>query len=301
MSNITDFTNKEIITKYLNHYRHSKQSQNMRKSSLNYFFSEDYFGYEGDIKDISKSDLFDYHDYLNHKEDISLTTKENKWRILTSFIQWIMEYYDGFLTIIPSKTVSWKPNHKQANSNKNVVLTKEEIKKIWNYLELNNFKYYLIFRVFSETGARKSEIIDAKYDDVNIEKRYIKTTGKKGTKIYYISKELAELLEIHIKERKPRNPKPKNLFVTNRGNKYRSRAFNLYIQKHIKNIGIDKHVSCHTFRRSLNTERKKMGCSNEDRKILIGHAVQDVNINSYVKLNYKDFIKMFDKWNPYKF
>ncbi len=38
----------------------------------------------------------------------------------------------------------------------------------------------------------------------------------------------------------------------------------------------------------------------EDRKILSYHKVSDVNFNCYVKLNYDDFIKLYDKWNPYK-
>ncbi len=30
------------------------------------------------------------------------------------------------------------------------------------------------------------------------------------------------------------------------------------------------------------------------------HKVSDVNFNCYVKLNYKDHVQLFDKWNPYK-
>ncbi len=43
-----------------------------------------------------------------------------------------------------------------------------------------------------------------------------------------------------------------------------------------------------------------MGCPSEDRRILLCHRVQDVNYNCYVKLNYEDYIALYDKWYPYK-
>ena len=58
-------------------------------------------------------------------------------------------------------------------------------------------------------------------------------------------------------------------------------------------------MSCHTFRRTINTFRKLMGCPSEDRKILLNHKVQDVNMESYVKLNYNQYIELYDKWYPY--
>jgi len=42
-----------------------------------------------------------------------------------------------------------------------------------------------------------------------------------------------------------------------------------------------------------------MGCPSEDRKILLNHKVQDVNMESYVKLNYNQYIELYDKWYPY--
>ena len=42
-----------------------------------------------------------------------------------------------------------------------------------------------------------------------------------------------------------------------------------------------------------------MGCPSEDRKILLNHKVKDVNIESYVKLNYEEYLQLYDDWYPY--
>jgi len=42
-----------------------------------------------------------------------------------------------------------------------------------------------------------------------------------------------------------------------------------------------------------------MGFDNNTAKMLLGHKLNDVNIESYTVFNYEDYIKLFDKFNPY--
>ena len=209
--------NKVIIEKYIGHYENSKQSQKMRRSSLNYFFEAKYFNYQGQIFDIDTETLIDYFDWLK-TQSVSLTTKKNKWTILVSFLRSTMEYYRkyNFMVIIPKHSINWGNGHKKANSNKNVIATKEEIKQILDYLKTRNYKHYLMVRILVETGCRKGYLLNLKYTDVNIEKRYIESNGKTGEKVYYLSKNLALHLEMFIKQRESLNLKCKNLFITNR-------------------------------------------------------------------------------------
>ncbi|MFW9973145.1 MAG: tyrosine-type recombinase/integrase, partial [Candidatus Odinarchaeota archaeon] len=159
---------------------------------------------------------------------------------------------------------------------------------------------YLIFRIFAETGMRKGELINIDYDNIDLEKRYLKTKGKTAKKVYYISKDLAKFLEIYLKERSLKNVNSKALFLSPHLKRYAERQFNIYLKKVLADLGIKKDITCHSFRRTLNTLRKVMACPNEDRKILINHKVKDVNVESYVKLNYNQFIDLYDKWNPYQ-
>ena len=296
--------NNEIIEKYLNHYQHSKQSVKTRKSALKLFFDPTNFNYPGHVFEITTDILIDYFDYLKKIKRLSLETKKTKWTLLKSFLNFTMEYYrkNKFVVLIPKHSINWNGIvHKRPETNKNVVMSIEEIDSILNYLKLRNFKYYLIFRIFSETGMRKGGLIAIDINGVNIKKRYIETVEKfSQEKIYYISKELTAFLELYINERKLKDVKIKALFLSSYSKRYSERQFNLYLKHVLADLKIKKEITCHTFRRSVNTFRKIMGCPGEDRKILLNHRVKDVNLESYVKLNYKQYLELFDKWYPYK-
>ena len=292
-------TNEQVVQRYLARYKHSKSSVYSRKYALRYFFEERYFGYQGHVFDVKKRDIIDYFDYLNHKEDVCLTTKMNKWTYFRSFLQFCMEYYD-LLIVIPKYSVNWKPIHKPAESNKDVVMTKEEVKRILNHNYRYNYQYYIILRILAETGMRIGEFLSINVEDVNVEKRLVKTKGKTGRKVYYYSRGLAKHLGIYLKERELKNCECKALFLSTLRHRYQDTTITRYIHKCVERLGIEKRISAHTFRRTLNTLRKKMGCPNEDRRILLCHKVTDVNFQCYVKLNYEDYINLYDKWNPYK-
>jgi len=293
-------SNEEIISRYLQRFSHSKAARTTRKYGLAYFFDQRYFGYQGHIFDIKKRDLIDYFDYLNHLESICLQTKVNKWSLLRSFLKFIMEYYYGFLVVIPKHCISWKPIHKKANSNKNVVMTKDEVKKILDFNFRYNYKYYVLLRLLAETGMRIGELLKIDMDDVNIEKRYVETVGKTGRKIYYFTKGLAKHLDLYLRERQLKNADCRALFIAIQKRRYARRSINGHIKRCLKELDLKKRISSHTFRRTLNTLRKRMGCPKEDRKILLCHKVGDVNYQCYVRLNYNDYIALYDKWNPYK-
>ena len=296
---IQNYSNSQIIEKYLLNF--SKASANMRRSSLTYFFSMKHFGYESHVSDIEKYTLMDYFNFLKQDVGIAIKTKINKWSILKSFLEYLMEYYDDFIVKIPARTINWGIQHKKPNSNRKVYATIEEIQQILNYFKINNFKHYLIFRGFAELGWRKGGCINAKYEDVNIKGRYIETIEKTGEKVYYFSREFAKLLEIYIEERKKLKTTYKNLFISQHKKPYSERPFNKILKQVLEKLGIEKNITCHTFRRSLNNLRKKqMKCNNEDAKILLGHKLRDVNIISYTEEKKEVFLEMFDKYNPYQ-
>ena len=300
VNNIRDYSNDMVIEKYVSYYRHSKQSVRSRRACLRYFFDKKYFGFNHKICEVAKSNLVDYFDYLNHKSNISIKTKIMKWSILKSFLQFCMEYYDNFLVVIPRSMVKWKKIHKEPNSNKDVVMSKHEVLKILSWLKKHNYKYYIIFRIFTETGMRKGELINIDYADVNLGKRYIKTKGKSGRVVYYISRKLRYLLRLYMIEREKVVTETGALFISNKLGRYSERPFNKYLEKVLGEVGIRKNVTCKTFRSTLNTLRKLMGCSGENRRILMNHKTADVNVNHYVKLSYNNFIRLYDRWNPFR-
>jgi len=214
-----------------------------------------------------------------------------------------MEYYHDhkFIVVIPSKTVNWNGNHKIANTNKNTIIVPEEIEKLLAYFRQGNFKHYVIFRLFVETGMRKGELIKAKLSNVNFEYRYIKIdAGKTGLKYYEFTKEFSEKLRLWVKTREQLKVKYDNLFLTKAFKPYSTRSFNLILNIACKKIGIEKTITTHTFRRSINTHRKKLKkCPNEVCKRLLGHKTIDVNEASYTIYDFEDLVSLYDQYNPY--
>jgi len=301
-NNITDYKTPDIVKKHLSRYNNSPEQKRTRKSALNHFLTwyKEENNKQLELHELMKRDIVDYFDYLNNRKDIALATKKVKWSLFKSFLTFCMDYYDDFLVKIPSNICKWNKYHKTPKTNKDVRLDKEEISNILKHLKLGNFKHYLIFRILAETGMRKGEVANIDYDKVNTSKRYIDTHGKMGRKIYYISEELTNYLKIFIESRKTMNINTKALFISRLSKRYSKRAFNFYLKKVLDTLEIKKNATCKTFRSSLNTYRKLMGCSNEDRHILINHKLKDININNYLKLNYKEYIALYDKWYPYK-
>ena len=314
--------NKTIIEKYLEHYNHSKQSKKMRESSLRFFFGvnfplgngnvdKNWFNYNDHIFEIDNEIIMDYFNYLKNLDTISITTRKNKWHIFMSFLTYTTYIYGekhGFVFAKPPRTfVSFENADRKktkVKSNRKIFATKEEIKKILDYFNSQNFKHYLIFRLFVETGIRKGELINAKIHDLIPEKRLINPSkGKKGERVYVYSESLARLLEIFLKERASLDIENDFLFLTRNFNKYGNRTFNQILKYALDSLGIDKkkrNITCHTFRRTINDFRKEMGCPLEDRKELVGHKIRDVNVSSYTNSDYKRLQKLFDTWNPYQ-
>jgi len=304
-----DISNQEIIDKYLNRYIHSKQSISTRRSCLNYFFNTKYFGYSGHIFDIKKKILLDYFNYLNQLKNLSLGTKKTKWILLKSFLDYCSEYYEddyGFIIRFPKNSIKWKPTHKEPNTNKNVVMNIEELKKILNWLRVHHFSYYLIFRVLAETGMRKGGLIAIDYDKIFLKERYIETNEKNGRNSYFISRELSNLLEIYLERRKSHNIEEKALFISNHLKRLNIRTLNQFLKGSsnrkrkgiLKTIGIKKNITCHTFRKTLNTLRYEMGCPDGDLEFLLCHAIS-INRDKYIKLTHEQKLELYDKWYPY--
>ena len=297
--------NQELIDEYLDFYSHSKQSKAMRKSSLNYFFEKKYYGFEGNIFDITTRELLKYFTWLKNKKDINLTTKKGKWFILTSFLNYFMEDPENnFMVKIPSKRINWNGiSLKTDKSNKDVYATKEEIKSILKYFEESDIKRYLIFKLFVFTGMRKGELINLRIDEIDVNERVIHLyLGKSGEKYYVLPNniEFLNLLKIYLTGRKNRECEYDHLFLSIQNKPFSERQFNQLLKKARDQLKIENRITCHTFRRSLNDFRKEMGCSLEDREILLGHKTSNVNINGYTKTDISRHRALYDEWNPYK-
>ena len=165
-----------------------------------------------------------------------------------------------------------------------------------------------MIRVLTETGMRHKGLRSIDYENVHTDKRYIITKEKYGVdKCYYITADLARHLSFYIEARKTLELDTKALFISTQLKRISKENPSYTLKATTKALGINKNVTPHTFRRTLNTLRFHMGCDERIMCILINHAWEGVNFNSYVKLkrdsedgHYEEFLTQYDKWNPYK-
>jgi len=215
-----------------------------------------------------------------------------------------MEDYPNFVVKIPKNGISWIGNINKNGknlSNANVFATKEEIRAILNFLRKANFKHYLIIRLLVETGMRKGELINANISDLDLYENYINPKkGKTGVKHFFFSQSLGNLLNLYLQDRKNIKTNNEYLFITKYLDKYSIRIFNLIIKNALKQLEIKKDITTKTFRKSLNEFRKEMGCSLENRKLLLGHKILDVNVENYTKSDLETLKKLYNEFNPYK-
>ncbi|MBA7505169.1 Tyrosine recombinase XerC [subsurface metagenome] len=294
--------NEDLIEKYLSYFKHSEQSMATRKSAINYFIKR--FGYKGNLLDIEKKNLIDYFNYLNQSDELVLSSKKLKWTILKNLVGFCNDYYEDVMEkaiILPKFTIKWKLVHKKSDSNKDVIATETELKQILDCFEITSNRNYLIFKIFVDTGMRIGELESIDYDKINTKKRIIETKGKAGLKAYYITKKTNDVLKYFINNRKELSLDTKALFLSSHLKRMSKRNIQKILHQALNHLKIKKDITAHTFRRTINTYRKKMGCDLEDRKILLNQKVNDVNFESYTKLKYEDFIELYDKWYPYNF
>lgn len=278
------------------------------------------------LLEIKISDFSNYFEFLNNdKEFWTLGTKKSYFNKVKGFIKWIIKNNEESFDILKRlefqlylkelDNFKWKhePFHKFPRSNKRILATKKELSMILDYFKRRDLEKYYIWYILIFTGMRKFQVCDIRlerYSDEegrdislgeDLDRRILVVRGKiRRIEVYYIPNQLAKLLKDYIKNRLKIKVKTNALFVSYQGREYHPRSLNYGLSIALKNKGIETQITPHTFRKTLNTERKRMGCKLEDRKFLINHKETDVNVRHYIELRYNEFLDLFDRFNPYK-
>jgi len=296
-------TNKEMIDNYLSYYK-SKYSRKSRRSAIRNF--QRCYNSGRSFLELKQKDLNTYFRSLNNSESYTLETKKYRWICVCRLVQCINEDYEEYLDnpiVIPKFSINWGNIHKEGISNKDIIATRKEVYRILQYpKDVNeNKKHYVLFRLMIETGCRVGELVSIKTEWLNTEKRYVKVKGKMGFKYYYFTGDFAEIIDDYKEDYKPEE----YLFTSWFKTPYSVETVSSFLKHIRKALKIDyeeksRRITCHTFRRTINTLRYKNGLKDLNQlKILLNQRVRDINYQSYVKENYEDFIKLYDDNFPY--
>jgi site-specific recombinase XerD len=149
------------------------------------------------------------------------------------------------------------------------VLTKEEVRKIINFLE--NKKSKLMISLIYACGLRVSELVNLKVEELDFEEEigYVRQGKGRKDRIFNIPKPLFKKLKNQVELQKQN--KEKHLFTGPKG-KLSTRNLQKIVNKAAKNAKIDKDVHCHTLRHSFATHLLENGTDIRYIQELLGHA-----------------------------
>ena len=127
----------------------------------------------------------------------------------------------------------------------------------------------LFIKTLFQTGARVSEFVNIKVEDIFFEEQMILITKAKGGKSRYVPilPELAQELRTHLGQRTVGY-----LFETNRATCYSSRRIQQIVKETATQAEITKHVYPHLLRHSVATTLLERGMPIEQIQKFLGHS-----------------------------
>lgn len=151
------------------------------------------------FSNLNKEIIIEFLDYLENERMNSILSRNQRLASLKSFFKYV-QYNEPSLFDLCTQIISIK--NKKVPNKMISYFSEEEIKKIINYLNKeNNLKYLTLLCVLYETGARVSELINIKTNDINLSDNASITLYGKGRKVRIvpISNELLKLLNKYLK------------------------------------------------------------------------------------------------------
>jgi integrase/recombinase XerD len=126
------------------------------------------------------------------------------------------------------------------------------------------------------TGLRVSELIELKFENINLRQGLLSITGK-GNKdrIVPVGEEAIAWLEKYLAQGRPQllGTRPcQHLFVTNRASGMSRQSFWYLIKRYAKKAQIDKDLSPHTLRHAFATHLLNHGADLRVVQLLLGHS-----------------------------
>ena len=136
----------------------------------------------------------------------------------------------------------------------------------------------MILELLYSTGCRVSELTGMNVEDVNLKKRMVLVHGKGGkSRWVFLTRGASDDVSLYLPLRKKyvngsASAKISSLVLNRSGNGISERGIRFIIEKYIRAIGVDKHVSPHTFRHTFATHLLNNGAGIRIVQEMLGHS-----------------------------
>ena len=266
---------KEYIDDYINYIRTIRNYSNFTET--NYLLDldnyEDYLKKNKiNFKNIKYQDITNYNKYLKEELNLSSSSLSRHLSTLRSFYNYLLS--EGIIDSNPFKLVS----------------SPKKVQKLPNYMKYNEFEEMVnvcennplgirnkcLLEVLLATGARISEIINIKLNDMDLSNQEIKVLGK-GNKerIVFINEHAVDSINDYLNNSRNillGNKQSDKLFINHIGGDLTDRGVRTILDNIIKQSSLNIKVTPHMFRHTFATMLLNEGCDLKSVQELLGHV-----------------------------
>lgn len=250
------------------------------------------------FKDLNREIINDYYHYLG-SINLGINSIFRNLVALKMFYRFL--YIEGFTKKDLTNLIDFPRMRKKLP----LALSLKELETI---LDEKNFKGILgkrdqaIMELLYATGMRVTELISLKRNDIKLEHRLLKCTGK-GNKERWVpfTDRAHDSLFYYIKYIRTRLIKKRDtnlLFLNNHGNPISRQGVFYLIKNYAKKSGIKKKVTPHTFRHTLATHLIENGADLRSIQELLGHSdISTTQVYTHVSRKWvkEEYFKAFPR------
>ena len=249
-----------------------------------------------DFKDVSTIDVQFYLSEYEHTHHVSRCTIDNMRKAIKGVFIWLVD--NKYLNENPLSGI--RPI---AFEQKTIeILDDDEIFDIREASRMN-LRTRAIVELLLSTGIRVSELCAIDRSDVDLESGEIlihrAKKRKKLTQKLYLTSEAKRCIADYLVYRNTlHSPDEDALFISNRNNGRRcnERLINGTLKEVEEKAGITKHLTVHTFRKTLASLLHKRGMSSLDISIILGHADTRMSERYYIGIRDEDVKRNYYKY-----
>lgn len=208
-------------------------------------------------QDLAEAEISNYLLYLIDKKKISKSTQNQA-------INAIKFYYEKVLGHEKKVYYLERPLKEKRLP---LVLNQDEVISIFG--AVTNLKHSLMLMLIYSAGLRRSELINLRVGDLDVERQVVFIRGGKGRKDRQslLAKNLEPLVARYLADYKPR----RWLFEGERGEQYSVSSLQQIFKRALEKSGVKKEAHLHTLRHSFATHLLESGASTRYIQVLLGH------------------------------
>ena len=281
------------INKYLDYLKYERKLSNNTILSYKNDLLKFYNCFNNKLLNLKENDIRKYIQSLN----LNSRSVAHNITVLNSFYSFLID--ENIIKTNPLENIkSPKLPNKLPN-----YLTEEEINKLLNVRLEKPYDYRnkAMLETLYATGLRITELINLKFNDIDLENCYLRVIGK-GSKerIVPLSDIAIKYLNIYINNYRSIILDNKNsdyLFISNAKNKITRQGFFKIIKQQARICGLTKEISPHILRHSFATHLLHHGADLRVIQELLGHS--DISTTQiYTHLANNKIKNDYDEYHP---